>query len=667
MRTKVTLILVFLNVALFFFIFRFEREWRTEQAALEARRRVLGPEAANIQTLDIAGPNLPAPVRLVRQGEAWNLTSPLEWPANPHAVLRITNELRLLEHEASFAVADLAANGQSLADYGLEQPQLTVTFASGTTEGARDAVTAPAALRIGSETPVGNRVYVLSPDGRRIHVVGRSLLDSLRLTPDQLRAPTFFSIPFFEVRSLTLQTAAPANLRIRVRRGDGDRWTFENPIVARASRTAVQLAIGGLNTLQTRRYLGTERSNPELAERAALGSSALRITLEGNNRRETLILGSEIGPLPSVDGGDPEVEFHGKLEDRSAVFSVAVPATLVGTLRNAQIALRDRRVLDLEGRAVTAVTLASPGRPELTLQRIEAGGASGGSPWQIIVRAGSAGGTQTLPADREIVERLLQRLQLLEVVEKDGFVSDAPGGIDLENWGLTRPERTLTISLAGSPGVPPASLILQLGVGTDRDGRIYAKLANQDFVYLVDAGILNNTPVVARSYRDRLLRELPPGARITGLTLTDTTNQQPLVSIQLTSNQTWDQALASESPERRTAIEALLTQLATLRARSFVRDEFAATVPVGGEDRPWRYRLDATLSLVGGTEGQQAVSTLFASERTGGATQLMGTPDLQGGVIFEAQQALLDALWTLTYGPRDPGPPAPSAEPAAAP
>ncbi|MEY3773465.1 MAG: hypothetical protein RLZZ129_245, partial [Verrucomicrobiota bacterium] len=41
MRTKVTLVLVFLNVALFFFIFNFERHWRTERASLEARRRVL--------------------------------------------------------------------------------------------------------------------------------------------------------------------------------------------------------------------------------------------------------------------------------------------------------------------------------------------------------------------------------------------------------------------------------------------------------------------------------------------------------------------------------------------------------------------------------------------------------------------------------------------------
>ena len=53
MRSKVTLVLLFLNVALFFFIFYFERDWRIERASLEARRRVLGPEASDIRSLEV--------------------------------------------------------------------------------------------------------------------------------------------------------------------------------------------------------------------------------------------------------------------------------------------------------------------------------------------------------------------------------------------------------------------------------------------------------------------------------------------------------------------------------------------------------------------------------------------------------------------------------------
>lgn len=657
MRTKVTLILLFLNVALFFFIFRFEREWRTEQAMLESRKRVLGPEASNIQVLEVKGPGGTDPVRLERRGDTWSLTSPMEWPANLHAVQVMLNELKLLEHEATFTVADLERNGQSLEEFGLEAPQLSISFRAGAINAPGD-LGEPQTLRIGIETPVGNRRYVLSPDGTRVHVVGRSLMDSLRLSPEQLRAPTFFTILFFEVRSLSVQTATPANLRTRVRRGEGDRWSLENPIIARASKTAVQLTINHLIGLETRNFLGTELANPELAERAGLGPRALRITLEGNNRRETLLLGSEIGPVPVEDdpNAEPDIEFHAKLEneleDRSPVFSVALPASLVKTLRNAQVELRDRRILDLEHRTITAISLTAPGLPELTLQRLDAGPAE--TSWQMILRE-TGNGTPTIPADREIVERLILHLQALTAQE---FLTDAPGAPDLESWGLATPrqaERVITLSLSGGPEAAPASITLMLGVA--REGLVYAKLASQDSVFLVDPLILRATPVVPRIYRERLLRELPAGARITGLVLRRTADSTPLFERQLAADETWEQALAGETAVRRDAVLSLRDELRTLRAQAFVIDGFPPTIPVNGEETVWAYRLDATLSLIGGDGGQASTSTLYFSERMGGSTQLAGSADLQGGVVFEARQPLLDALWTLVYGPRDPGAP----------
>ena len=125
MRTKVTLVLLFLNVALFFFIFQFERRWRTEESWKEARRRVLGAEAADIRSLEITGGT--HVLALAKRGDTWFVTSPLEWPANPNAINRILTELQFLEHETSFNVADLAKSGLTLANYGLDQPRLTIT------------------------------------------------------------------------------------------------------------------------------------------------------------------------------------------------------------------------------------------------------------------------------------------------------------------------------------------------------------------------------------------------------------------------------------------------------------------------------------------------------------------------------------------------------------
>ena len=202
MRTKVTLVLVFLNVALFAYIFRFERAWRTEAASREARRRVLGPEAARITTLEVEAPGGNG-YRLVRERDAWFLTRPLErWPANPHAVTGLLQGLQLLEHETSFAVADLARNQQTPADFGLAPPRLTATFTSG--DPAPGAPPRQTVLRLGDSTPDGRRLYVLSPDGTRIHVVNRALADLLSPPLAQLRDDTLFGVRVFEARSLGL-------------------------------------------------------------------------------------------------------------------------------------------------------------------------------------------------------------------------------------------------------------------------------------------------------------------------------------------------------------------------------------------------------------------------------------------------------------------------------
>src|SRR5688572_11396238 len=115
MRTKVTLVLVFLNVALFFFIFKFERNWRTADAALETRRRVFGPEAADIRTLQVTNHATGAAYTLERERDTWTLTKPFTWPAAPHAASSIVNEIPLLEHRATFSVAEAAKNKQPLS------------------------------------------------------------------------------------------------------------------------------------------------------------------------------------------------------------------------------------------------------------------------------------------------------------------------------------------------------------------------------------------------------------------------------------------------------------------------------------------------------------------------------------------------------------------------
>jgi len=328
------------------------------------------------------------------------------------------------------------------------------------------------------------------------------------------------------------------------------------------------------------------------------------------------------------------------------------------TLLNAQEDLRDRRVLDFDSRAVTGVTLAAaPSQPELTLLRDAPDGARGAETgdephWQIVLRGDGTQGPRTLAADAAAVQRLLEQLALLSA---EKFQSDAPQASDLENWGFNQPEREITLTLAGARSAfdaqaPAASsqLVLQIGLPTHRDGFAYARLAGSPYVYAVSQDILDETPVAPRAWRERLLRALPPGAKFIALKLTDLSTNSAILD--------WKPGAVLASPAQQAALQGVLEGLLTLRARSFTQDTFTEKVSIGDDAPPWKYRLDATFTLPGGGGAEApSVSSLFLSERAGGTEQIAGSREFNAD--FMVEQPLLDALWTLTYGARDPGPP----------
>jgi hypothetical protein len=198
-------------------------------------------------------------------------------------------------------------------------------------------------------------------------------------------------------------------------------------------------------------------------------------------------------------------------------------------------------------------------------------------------------------------------------------------------------------------------------VGAERGPNAYA-LDGFGYVYQIDAEILRDLPVEVRAWRDRRLRELPAGAQITAIKLTD------IASTAILFEKTFAPATAAPAQTATTgdaALKPLLEQLRTLRAKAFDADRFTPTVTIAGVERPWKYQLDVTVALVGGAGTQSNTYTLLLSDRIGGGTQIAGAQDLDA--VFEIEQPLLDALWKLTYGPQDPGPAAATPPPTSQP
>jgi hypothetical protein len=659
-RSKFTLILLALNLALFGYLALTER-WLAPDQVEENRRRVLGPEAADLSAIEIAtygpgateGASPDSVIRLKREakGHAWSINSPLDWPANDFAVRKILNELQFLENETSFLVSDLSRNGQTLADYGLENPRIVVTCTPAA-KSASDAAPASFSLKIGATAAVGDRLYVLPPDGKRIHVIdprrSADFVSALTLDLAQLRSDRLFTIPVFEARALTLQSGAANSARTRLRR-EQNRWTFEAPITARAAKTPLELVVNDLNALRVARFLPSDSA--PAPEATGLVNPRLRITLDGNARREVLLLGAPVSSSSATADPDGEemIELYARLEwrgapalpvasdsrrpDEAVLFTVRLPARLLETLEQAQTALRDKRVLDLDPARVTALALSAPLLPELRIHKLETG--PGAAPaWQI-----AAPVPTPLRADPLLVERLLQRLQLLEASR---FVSDAPSAAELERLGFNRPERVVTLQLAASsasgPGSVSSELVLELAQPGGGDPGLYARVAGQPFVYAVPPETLEHLPLAPRVFRDRTLSRLPDTTRITRLVIrrADSPDAAPLV----------DYTPGSEPPPA--PVATVLAALRELRAKSIDREDYSDTTLVDGVQRPWAYTLEATLDPA----PADGPFRLNIAERSGGSTQQAGSEAL--GLVFTFEQPVLDALWQLLY--REPKP-----------
>src|SRR5688572_32379845 len=103
MRSKVTVVLLFLNVVLFAYIYWYDLPRIDAMKNLEARRSVLPTEIASMDSLTRTT-RTGEVMKLEKRGETWWITKPYEWPANPDAVDRKSTRLNSSHSQNSYAV-----------------------------------------------------------------------------------------------------------------------------------------------------------------------------------------------------------------------------------------------------------------------------------------------------------------------------------------------------------------------------------------------------------------------------------------------------------------------------------------------------------------------------------------------------------------------------------
>ena len=619
MRFKFTVFLLALNVIAFGLIAYLNHQAKQVEPSTGGLSRQIGRELIDADRIELHGRGIETPRILERKGSTWHLIEPMQWSANYFAINRILNQLQFLEEEASFSVDEIEKTGQSLADYGLENPLLKIVIAEGDEN---------ISLSIGTLTEIGNNVYFLGPDKREIFVVNRQVIDSLLVDLNDLRAREIFDIPVFEVDALGLQirsgnTADGSSLKVRLARNNGT-WIFEAPLAAEADPALVDNTVNTLTAAKVRRFIETEQADPIVQ---GLETPFMQVTIYGNKRRQTLIVGN----LDPDSQGAPQ--YFAKLEDNPAIFTVL--ARPFDALREAQEALRERKFMNFDSSMLSAINISENGR-KIRLQKLE----TGENDWQVLE---SRGGNEIQPyrADPAIMDSLIKDLSNLRA---KGFAADAPSTSDIESYGFNNPRRIVTLSF--SEGDP---LTLMLAYPENSKGALYAKTNLADFIFKVErSATLRMIPLNTPYYRNRILDMLPAAARISALKLTNLQNDEAIFNYTPgQENISWENLIEELDADRGEQIRILLGAIRKFEVKSYLLDSYAEAYPVDTEKSlPWLFQLSATIQLPGDETDRTETREYVFTDRLSGTVQVAGSK--QYNTIFEIPQPLLDALYELT-------------------
>ena len=631
MRFRFTILLLILNGLAFGLIFWLGGQVGNTADTGATLAALIGPSVVEADRIEIRGRGLETSRVLQRDGSTWTLVDPMRWSANYFAVNRILNQLQFLEEEAFFHMDEVGKTGQNLEDYGLADPVLTLRVS-----GAFD----PLELQIGTVTEIGNNVYLLGPEKKRIFVVDREVVDSLLVDLGELRKREIFDIPVFEVEALNLRIQAGGgngDLKVRLAR-NAERWVFESPVSAEADPALVTNAI---NTLTAAKVAAFKESGVPAPR--GLDTPTMRVTLEGNQRRQTLLIGN---PDSDAEGA---ATYFAKLEDNPSVFTV--DARPFDELREAQEALRERNFFEFEPESLNTIVLSNNGN-QIRLQKLETG------EWQVLHSNGESPDIQPFRADAGVIAALIEDLRTLRA---SGFAVDAPTSTDLQRLGFNDPRREVALSFDGG-----RERRLHLAHPDGENEKLYARNDSSDFVYLVERRpTLRQLPLNALHYRQRRLDTLPEAARIQRLQLSNRETGEVVFegSPPFTAN---EGSIANEPPGETPTAEGpepgereltetevvsarlLAEAIRNFRVERYLRDTFVAEAfPVDeATERPWRWELEAEILLPGGETRQTTQRRYVFTERLSGTVQIGGSSTHE--LMFEIPLPLIEAMATFT-------------------
>ena len=259
---------------------------------------------------------------LKKAGTEWKIVEPVAAESDGAAVSGLTSNLSTLEIQR---VID--ENPGDLAEYGLAEPRMEVTFKAGGQEHR---------LLIGRKTPPATDLYAKLGSSTRVFLIPSFVETTFNKSTFDLRDKTVLKVERDKIETLSITSPKRA---LQFAKADGE-WKLTAPIKARADFTTVDGIVSRINTLQTKSIVAPEAAS---LKDYSLDTPEVTVQLGSGSSQATLLIGKGAG----------EGVVYAKDQARPAVLTIE--SSLVGELTKEIGEYRQKDLFD--GRAFNSTRL----------------------------------------------------------------------------------------------------------------------------------------------------------------------------------------------------------------------------------------------------------------------------------------------------------------------
>jgi hypothetical protein len=402
-------------------------------------------------------------IRAERTNGTWQLTEPFVYPAQGATIEKLLAELERLIPAPYIPVREMRGGLKTDEEYGFATPQASIII---------EQPDYTARLRVGAKTAPGDQVFLQVIGMEGVFVVAADFLKYLPLAPDDWRDTALINLT-----GLAFDTLAVTNgTKILEMRRDGTNklWRMVYPLHARASNTKAEQSLEMLRSVRVRQFVhGDAKADleslglqpPELEVALGLGTNPVaRLQFGKTLTNDTRLVYARRVGLNAILAvpKDPLAPWYAPINDFRDPFLITLPAP------------------------AAVIEVRAQDHFSLVQQTNET--------WRVL--------PQDLPADADLVKELVAALGGLQIVE---FTKDVVIPPDLPAYGLAPPAQQyiLRSSPTNSPAGPTNAIIAEVDFGTNQADKVFARRADESFVYAVKFADFQRLPSASWEMRER--------------------------------------------------------------------------------------------------------------------------------------------------------------------